>query len=142
MLAGIPILTTKGKEALKSTPKELSAFCRNVLVQINGKRSIDEIRAILKGMERFDESFHKLIEGGYIDVGQSCMDIVNSLVRQMLGPKAPTLLKKIEDLHAKYGDQCWDHLAEMDKTARLFYGEEIAENLRTNISKIVQETRK
>ncbi len=142
MLAGIPLLTTKGKEALKTPPKELSAFCRNVLVQIDGKRSIDEIHAILKGMDRFDEFARKLIEGGYIHISQNCMDIVTSLVQQMLGPKAPTLLKKINDLHAKYGDQCWDHLAELDKTARLFYGEEIAEQLRTNISKIVQETRK
>ena len=142
MRAGIPILTPKGKEALKSTPKELSVFCRNVLVQVDGKRTIDEVHTILKGMERFDEFIQKLVEGGYIDVSQNCMNIVTSLVRQMLGPKAPTLLKKIDDMHAKYGDQCWDHLAELDKTARMFYGEEIAENLRTNISKIVQETRK
>ncbi|HWR72562.1 MAG TPA: hypothetical protein VN604_05300 [Nitrospirota bacterium] len=142
MFVGIPILTAKGKEALKSIPKDLSAFCRNVLVQIDGKRSIDEIRAILKGMERLDESLHKLIEGNYIDVSQTCLDIVKSLVQQMLGPKAPTLLKKIEDMHAKYGERCWDHLSELDKTARLFYGEEIAEDLRTNISKIIQETRK
>jgi hypothetical protein len=102
MLAGIPILTTKGKEALKSTPKELSVFCRNVLVQIDGKRTIDEIHAILKGMERFDESVQKLIGGGYIDVSQNCMNIVTSLVQQMLGPKASTLLKKIDDMHAKW----------------------------------------
>lgn len=142
MHAGIPLLTTKGKEALKNPPKDLSAFCRNVLVQVDGKRTVEEIHAILKGMERFDESCKKLIENGYIEVSHNCLAIINSLVRQMLGPKAPTLLKKIEDLHAKHGDQCWDHLAELDKTARMFYGEEIAENLRVNISKIVQETRK
>lgn len=142
MPAGIPLLTAKGKEALKNPPKDLSAFCRNVLVQVDGKRTVDEIGAILKGMERFDESCGKLIENGYIEISKNCLDIVNSLVRQVLGPRAPTLLKKIEELHAKYGDQCWDHLTELDKTARMFYGEEIAEDLRTNISRIIQGTRK
>jgi hypothetical protein len=45
-------------------------------------------------------------------------------------------------VHAKYGDACWDHLDELDKTARLFYGQEVANKLRIEIEKIISETKK
>ena len=60
----------------------------------------------------------------------------------MLGPKAPTLIKKIDDMHAKYGETCWAHMEELYKTARLFYGEIVADNLKTEITKILRETGK
>ena len=142
MSSGIPVLTPKGKEALKSLPADLTAVCRNVLVQVDGKRSLDEIRNIFKGLEKLDESVQKLIAGGYIETSRECKDIVKGLIQQMLGPKAPTLLKKLEEMHAKYGDQCWEHLDELDKVARLFYGEVVAQNLKADIGKIIQETKK
>lgn len=141
-MAGIPVLTQKGQEALKNMPPDLSAFCRNVLVQVNGKRSLDDIRNIFKGLETLEESIQKLVTGGYIDVSQDCKDIVKALILQTLGPKAPTLLKKLDELHAKYGDQCWDHIEELDKVARLFYGEVTAQSLKADIGKIIQDTRK
>ena len=60
----------------------------------------------------------------------------------MLGAKSATLIKKIDDLHAKYGDQCWEHLDEVDKIARMFYGEVVADQLKQEIAKILRETRK
>jgi hypothetical protein len=39
-------------------------------------------------------------------------------------------------------DRCWEHLDELDKVARLFYGEVTAQSLKKDISKIIQETRK
>lgn len=142
MPTGIPVLTQKGKEAVKSLPPDLSAFCRNILVQVDGKRSLDDIRNILKGLEKLDESIQKLIDGGYVDVSRNCKDIVKGLIQQTLGPQAPTLLKKLDEMHARYGDQCWEHLDELDKVARMFYGEVIAQNLKADIGKIIQETRK
>lgn len=141
-MAGIPVLTQKGKEALKNMPPDLSAFCRNVLVQVDGKRSLDDIRSVFKGLETLEESIQKLVTGGYVNVSQDCKDIVKSLILQSLGPKSPTLLKKLDELHAKYGDQCWDHIEELDKVARLFYGEVVAQNLKADIGKIIQGTRR
>ncbi len=140
-LSGIPVLTDKGREALKSVPADLTAVCRNVLVQVNGKRSFADIKDLFKGLEKLDESIQRLISGGYIVVSLNCRDIVRSMITQMLGPKAPTLLKKLDEMHAKYGDQCWDHIEELDKTARLFYGEVVAANLKAELVRIIQSTR-
>jgi len=42
----------------------------------------------------------------------------------------------------KYGDYCWDHLDELYKTARVFFGEVVADNLKSEITKILFETQK
>ncbi len=140
-LSGIPLLTDRGRAALKSVPADLTAVCRNILVQVNGKRSFGDIKDLFKGLEKLDESIQKLISGGYITMSLNCRDIVRNMITQMLGPKAPTLLKKLDEMHAKYGDQCWNHLEELDKTARLFYGEVVAANLKTELVRIIQSTR-
>ncbi len=54
MERGIPVLTEKGRDALKSSPPDLTARCRNVLVQVDGKRSFDDIRKTLNGLDRRD----------------------------------------------------------------------------------------
>lgn len=142
MQSGILVLTSSGKKALQQLPPDLSATCRNVLVQIDGKRSADDIRSVLKGLAGVDDSIARLVKGGYIEISLDCRNIVKNLLEQTLGPKAPTLLKKLDEMHAKYGDQCWDHLDELDKLARMFYGEVVAQSLKTDISRIIQVTRK
>ncbi len=139
---GIPILTQKGEAAIKNMPPDLTARCRNILIQVDGKRSVEEIFATLKGLEGLDESFNKLVAGRYIQISRECKDLIKALAQQMLGSKSPTLIKKIDEMHAKFGDACWDHLDELDKTARLFYGEVTAENLKKEIARILQELRK
>ena len=139
---GIPKLTQKGRDAVRNMPQELTARCRNILVQVDGSRSLDDIRVALKGLDGIEEAFGKLIAGAYIEVSRECIDMVKSLAEQLLGPKAPTLIKKIEELHAKHGDACWEHLDEVDKTARLFYGEVVAEKLKTEISRLISEAKK
>jgi hypothetical protein len=140
-MSGIIVLTQKGRDALKSMSPELNAVCRNILVQIDGKKSTDDILVMFRGLKGLDESIQKLLAGGYINISRECRDLVKSLAQQMLGLKAPTFLKKIDEMHAKYGDACWTHLEELDKTARLFYGEVIANNLKTGIEKIIRETK-
>ncbi len=120
-------------------PADLTAKCRNILVQVDGKRSLDQIRNTLRGLLGFDEALNMLITGEYIAVSMECKDIVMQLVRQMLGPKAPTLIKKIDEMHSKYGEACWEHIDELDKTARLFYGEVIADKLKIEITRILSE---
>ena len=142
MQQGIPVLTPKGREALRNAPPDLSPVCRNILVQTDGKKSIDDIQKIFRGLKGLDEGMEKLFAGGYLEISRQCIDLVKALVTQMLGPKAPTLLKKIDELHAKYGDACWDHIEELNKTARMFYGEVVANNLRTEINRLVQESKK
>lgn len=142
MEGGILKLTQKGREAIKNMPPELTARCRNILVQVNGRRSLDDIRTTLKGLDGFEEAMEKLAVGRYIEVSRECIDLVKSLAEQMLGPKAPTLVKKIDELHAKHGDACWDHLDEVDKTARMFYGEIVAEKLKTEIANLLREAKK
>lgn len=139
MAANIPALTRKGQEALSRMPADLTAKCRNILVQVDGKRSLDQIRNTLRGLLGFDEALNMLITGEYIAVSMECKDIVMQLVRQMLGPKAPTLIKKIDEMHSKYGEACWEHIDELDKTARLFYGEVIADKLKIEITRILSE---
>jgi hypothetical protein len=139
---GIPKLTQKGRDAVKNMPPELTARCRNILVQVDGTRSLDDIRTTLKGLDGIEEAIEKLSAGKYIDISQKCIDMVKALAEQILGPKAPTLLKKIDELHAKHGDACWDHLDEVNKTARLFYGEVVAEKLKTEISRLISEAKK
>jgi len=121
---------------------ELNAVCRNILVQVDGKKSADDILVMFRGLKSFDESIQKLLLGGYIKISRECKDLVKSLALQMLGPKAPTIITKIEEMHTKYGDACWTHLDELDRTARLFYGEVIANDLKTGIEKIIRETKK
>lgn len=142
MELGIPKLTQKGRDAVKNMPPELTARCRNVLVQVDGTRSLDDIRAELKGLDGIEDAIAKLVAGTYIEVSRECIDMVKALAEQMLGPKAPTLIKKIEELHARYGDACWDHMDDVDKTARLFYGAVVADKLKTEIARLLREAKK
>jgi len=139
---GIPKLTQKGRDAIKNMPPELTARCRNILVQVDGRQSLDDIRTILKGLDGVEESVQKLLAGKYVEISRECIDMVKALAEQMLGLKAPTLLKKIDELHARHGDACWEHLDDLDKTARLFYGEVVAENLKKEISRLIREAKK
>jgi hypothetical protein len=142
MQSGIPVLTQKGREALKNAPPDLSPLCRNILVQVDGKKSLEDIQTTLRGLKGLGEAIQRLLGGNFMRISRECTDLIKALAQQMLGAKAPTLIKKIDDLHAKYGDHCWQHLEEVEKTARLFYGEVIANNLKTEISKILRETQK
>lgn len=139
---GIPVLTHKGKEALKHAPPDLSPLCRNILVQVDGKRSLDDVLNLFRGLKGLEESMQKLFAGHFIQATRDCHDLVKSMVQQMLGPKAPTLLKKIDDMQAAYGDACWEHLDELEKTARMFYGEVVATDLKSQITRLVQESKK
>ncbi len=138
---GIPVLTQKGRDAIKSRPSDLTARCRNILVQVDGKRSVEKILNSLQGLDGLADAFQKLLAGQYVQIPPDCTSFVTTLVQQTLGSKAPTLLKKIEEMHIKYGQHCWEHMDELDKTARLFYGEVVAEKLQTEIAKIVRETK-
>jgi hypothetical protein len=142
MESGILLLTEKGREALKKAPAELSPLCRNILVQVDGKKSVADISTMFRGLKGLEDSLQRLFGGNYVAIARECKDLIKGLAEQMLGTKAPTLVKKIEEIHAKYGDACWDHLDELDKTARLFYGEVVASNLKTEIAKIIRETKK
>ncbi len=142
MQTGILVLTAKGRDALKNTITDISPLCRNILVQVDGKKSIDDIQNMFRGLKGLDEAIQKLTSGKFVEVSRECKDLVISLAQQMLGSKSATLIKKIEDLHAKYGDRCWDHLDEADKLARLFYGEVLADQLKAEIAKILKETTK
>ena len=138
---GIPELTEKGRDAIQSAPPELAARCRNVLVQVDGKRTFDDIRKVLQGLEGIEESIQKLVAGAYVDIRKDCKDLVKGLAEKMLGAKARTLIMKVDEMHAKYGDNCWQHLDELDKVARLFYGEVVAEQLKSEITKLVEQSR-
>lgn len=141
MESGIPALTQKGRSAIENAPKDLSPICRNILVVIDGKKSLEDIRTMFRGLKGLEEALQRLFAGNFIQVSHGCKDLISALAQQMLGAKATTLIKKIDDLHAKYGEHCWEHLDDVEKTARLFYGEVIATNLKTEISKILLETR-
>lgn len=142
MESGILVLTQKGLAALTTAPAELSPLCRNVLVQVDGKKSIDDINTMFRGLKGLEETMQRLFTGNYIQVSRACKDLVKTLAQQMLGTKSPMIVKKLDDLHTKYGDACWDHLDELDRTARLFYGEVVAANLKTEIIKIIGETKR
>jgi hypothetical protein len=142
MESGILVLTQKGLAALKTAPVELSPLCRNILVQVDGKKSVEDINVMFRGLKGLEDTIQRLFGGNYIQVSRAYKDLVKTLAQQMLGPKSPALVKKIDDMHAKYGDACWDHFDEFDKTARLFYGEVVANKLRTEIEKIISETKK
>jgi hypothetical protein len=142
MESGILMLTQKGVAALKNAPAELSPLCRNVLVQVDGKKSVEDINIMFRGLKGLEETMQRLFAGNYIQVSRACKDLVKALAHQMLGATSSALVNKLEDVHAKYGDACWDHLDELDKTARLFYGQEVANKLRIEIDKIISETKK
>ena len=142
MADGIPTLTEKGRQAIQHSQTNVTARCRNILVQVDGKRSFDNIRKVLRGLEGKEEAITKLVEEGFVALNRDCKDIVKSLVLQMLGAKAPTLIKKIDDMHAKYGESCLEHMDELDKFTRLFYGEVVAENMKTEIVRIIREAKK
>ncbi|OGW37937.1 MAG: hypothetical protein A2010_13225 [Nitrospirae bacterium GWD2_57_9] len=141
-MAGILVLTAKGSDALKNTPPDLSPICRNILVQVDGKKSIEDIQTMFRGLKGLEDAIQKLLAGNFVETSRQCKDLVKAIAQEMLGAKAPTLLKKIDDLHAKYGEQCWEHVDEIEKLARLFYGEVTADQLKTEIAKIVRETKK
>lgn len=141
MESGILVLTQKGRVAIKTPPPELGALCRNILVQIDGKKSVLEINTMFRGLKGLDETIQKLLDGNYIQVSRECQDLMKNLVRQILGPKSPAIIMKIDDMLARYGNTCWEHLDELDKTARLFYGEVVAEKLKFEIARIISETR-
>jgi hypothetical protein len=41
--------------------------------------------------------------------------LVMALAQQVLGPESPTLIKKIEEIRAKYSEHCWDHMDELNQ---------------------------
>jgi hypothetical protein len=142
MASGIPLLTAKGRDALKNAPPDMSALCRNILVQVDGKKSVEDITTMFRGLKGLEDAIERLFSGNFIQISHECKDLVKSLARQMLGTKSATLIKKIDDLSAKYGEKCWEHLDEVDKVARLFYGEVVADQLKQEIAKILRETKK
>ena len=142
MDTGILVLTQKGRDALKTAPPDMSPLCRNILVQVDGKKSAEDIHTMFRGLKGLDDAIQRLFDGRYVETSRACKDLVTSMAQRMLGPKAPTIVKKIDELHTKYGDSCWTHLDELEKTARLFYGEVVADRLKTEIAKIIRETQK
>jgi hypothetical protein len=140
-LTGVLILTQEGREAIKSPPATMTARSRNILVQVDGKRSVDDIRQMFRGLDGLEQSLHALLSGKYVQVSRGCKEAVSYLLKETLGLKSPTLVRKLDELHAKYGESCWEHLDEIEKTARLFYGEVIADALKSDIAKIVREYR-
>ena len=141
MEVGIPVLTEKGKAAVKEMPADLTARCRNILVQVDGKRTMDEIRTLLRGLDGLEDAIQKLVKGGFVQVARDCRDVIKEIIQRTLGNTAPSLLKKIDEMHAKYGENCWQHYDELDKAARLFYGEIKADTLKAEISQILSEAK-
>ena len=141
METGTPLLTDKGREALRNPQATITARCRSVLVQIDGIKKLDDIRGNLRGLEGLEEAIRKLVDEEYISVTQDCRDIIKDISVKILGAKSPTIIRKIDEMHTKYGDACWDHLDELNKAARLFYGEVLAENLKSEFARIVQHYR-
>jgi len=139
MASGTPLLTDKGREAIKNPQVSLTARCRSILVHVDGKKTLEDIRTSLRGLEGLDESIHKLVDEEYVKLAQDCRDVIKDIADHILGAKSPTINRKIDELHAKYGDACWNHLDELDKSARLFYGEVIAENLKQEFTRILKE---
>ena len=139
MASGTPLLSDKGREAVKNPQSSLTARCRSVLVQIDGKRSLNEVRNSLRGLEGLEDAIKKLIDEGYVRLSQDCRDIIKDAAIKILGAKSPTINRKIDELHTKYGDGCWTHLDELDKAARLFYGSVIADNLKQEFARILKE---
>ena len=135
-------MTDKGREAIKNPQTSITARCRSVLVQIDGIKRLDDIRGTLRGLEGLEEAIQKLVDEGFISVTQDCRDIIKDISLKILGTKSPTMIRKIDELHAKYGDGCWDHLDELNKAARLFYGEVLAENLKSEFTRVLQNFRK
>jgi len=142
MESGIVVLTQKGREALTETQQSLSPLCRNILIQVDGKKSVEDVMRMFRGLKGLEEALQKLFIGNYISTSRECKDLVKAMTQQLLGPKAPTMLKKIDELHAKYGETCWNHLDELEKTARMFYGEVVADDLKREIANILRETQK
>ena len=140
MLNGIPKLTESGSRALAEKSPDLSLKCRHVLVQVDGSKSLDDIRKALDGLDGIEEAIEKLVGQKYISVTTSCRDAVKSIAEQMLGAKAPTIVKKIDELYYKHGEYCWEHVDEIDKTARLFYGKVLADRLKDAIDKVLKES--
>jgi hypothetical protein len=138
MASGTPILTDKGREAVMNPQTSLTARCRSVLVQIDGRRSLDEVRNSLRGLEGLEEAIKKLTDEGYLNLAQDCRDIIKDAAVRILGAKSPTINRKIDELHTKYGDGCWTHLDELDKAARLFYGSVLADNLKQEFVRILK----
>jgi hypothetical protein len=142
MATGTPILTDKGRDAAKNPQATVTARCRSVLVQIDGTKSLDAIRNNLRGLEGLEEAIKKLTDEGFLKLAQDCRDIIKDAAVRILGAKSPTINRKIDELHTKYGDSCWNHLDELDKAARLFYGSVLADELKKEFSKIIQTNRK
>jgi len=139
MASGTPILTEKGREAVQHPLPGLMARCRSVLIQIDGKRSIDDIRNNLRGLDGLEDALKKLTDEGYINLAQDCRDLIKDAAVRMLGAKSPTINRKIDELYTKFGDECWTHMDELDKAARLFYGSVLADKLKQELNSILKK---
>jgi len=56
MESGILLMTAKGREALKKASPELSPLCRNILVQVDGKKSAADISMMFRGLKGLEDS--------------------------------------------------------------------------------------
>ena len=48
---------------LKNTPAGPDALCRNILVQVDGKKSLEDITTMFRGLKGLDEAIQKLFAG-------------------------------------------------------------------------------
>lgn len=139
MATGVPVLTDKGRDALKTMPADLTARCRSIMVLVDGKRSLDDIRTSLRMLEGLEDGISRIISSGYVQIDQSCKDIIKQIAERILGVKSPSITRKLDEMQAKYGETCWQHLDELDKAARLFYGADLADKLKAEIRKVLDE---
>ena len=80
---------------------------------------------------------HDGAENSY-QMSRERIDLVKSMIRNMLGPKSTRLIVKIDELHARYGERCCEQIDDLDEIARIFYGSVVAKNLREEIGRIVR----
>ena len=131
----VPRLTEKGDRARKRPPEaSMPVRARNIMVLVDGRKSVEDIREALRGLEGVEEAFRWLLEEGYVTLaGGTGQSVAESLIQALLGrlgEQAAPLCRKVREILKREGTLGPEHLEELDHLARTMYGFKVATELK------------
>lgn len=129
-LTGIPVLTSKGKGAIRTAPRNLSQKCVYSLVSVDGRRDFDELRVKLRFVTDFDHIFLALLQGGFIEITFSNKVALKNIVKKRLGAHDAVLfLEQINHLFEEHGEYLVNNLEKLEHMVSLYCDKAVANDL-------------
>ncbi|MBI1864517.1 MAG: hypothetical protein HYR98_02075 [Nitrospirae bacterium] len=125
----VPRRTEAGEAAMEDRAAALSLVARNLLVVVDGRKTVRDLLYMFRGREGVESALEDLFERGYIAGGvggpAEASDETRRLAehaRSHLGVKSAPFVKRLNDLVSRDGSLTNDGFKELISWARTMYG--------------------